>query len=157
MNMMSASSLSAITGLPSVALLRCWSVLGKKNFIRSSFEWYFFSKSGFRFFGQMPRKMWSPDCEKFLIEKWHELMVSSQGTRLTKQEKVTTVLQLLKQQANEEDWFADFTVEQIINKLESLCKKVKRIQDKFKKVTTTGSAVEDKCDLQVKKKRSKYT
>ena len=99
----------------------------------------------------MPKKTWPDEAEKFLMEEWHKIMQASQGKMFTKQEKVDLVTRKLNEQSQEEDWKITFVGDQVVNKLDSMAKKAKKTYDKF---TKTGSAVEDKFDLQVSMKQT---
>ena len=96
----------------------------------------------------MPKKTWPDEAEQFLMEEWHMIMQASQGKMFTKQEKVDLVTRKLNERSEEEDWKIMFVGDhgQVVNKLESMAKKAKKTYHKF---TKTGSAVEDKFDLQV--------
>ena len=97
----------------------------------------------------MPRQLWTNKAEKALMEVWGELVHSSQGKMLTKQEKLDTTQAKLNKKSTEEQWGIEFTSEQIANKVDALTKKAKKTYEKFRKVTSTGSVVPDKYDLEV--------
>ena len=58
------------------------------------------------------------------------------------------VLKKLNGQSKENEWDLDLSTDQFVNKLDTLSKKARRTYDKFRKSTSTGSAVNDLYDLQ---------
>ena len=75
--------------------------------------------------------------------------MSSQGEMLTQKEKIEVVRKKLCEVGVKEGCDVIFSSDQIQHKLEVLSKKAKKIYGKFTKQTATGSAVEDRFNLQV--------
>ena len=127
-------------------------MLVKQVRVCSPFVGRYLLPSFFSFFSDlavaMPRIMWPAEAENFLIEEWHAVLKSTQGVMMTKAEKVDLVLKKLNGQSKENEWDLDLSTDQIVNKLDTLSKKARRTYDKFRKSTSTGSAVNDLYDLQ---------
>ena len=97
----------------------------------------------------MPKQLWTAESEEALIVAWHGIMQSSRGQMLTKAEKYETVKEKMNVESKKPNWGVEFSTDQIHIKVDALTKKAKKIYSKIGAASRTGSAVDDRADLQV--------
>ena len=92
----------------------------------------------------MPKLIFSLELELQFLQVYHEVASSSQGKMLSQVERLIMVAKRLSKfckEAGLDDF--EWTAKLCKNKLDTIRKKAKRLYDKLKEETRTGSAVED--------------